>query len=258
MDKRRIITHGDMEEDNIQWEEISKVMSKGKEASKPAAKAEPSRPTPPPPKTYSSLYAELWDKCNPKNFMVPYDQARVDKAILIYGDLQKVDRNDDNRLREIRDRAMRDLGITISTDRLYKELISYCDPQYLLKDDNFQTEVLRIANQFYAQVRANKNDIHALEKLASQMYADKTLSLYYEEKKAREKKKREERIRWEEELKRKRDERQKKLEEEQKRRNEEEKRKEEEKERKEAISSVLIFSILALIITIIVIICSNI
>ena len=66
MDKRRIITHGDMEEDNIQWEEISKVMSKGKEASKPAAKAEPSRPTPPPPKTYSSLYAELWDKCNPK------------------------------------------------------------------------------------------------------------------------------------------------------------------------------------------------
>ena len=254
MDKRRIITHGDMEEDNIQWEEISKVMSKGKEASKPAAKAEPSRPTPPPPKTYSSLYAELWDKCNPKNFMVPYDQARVDKAILIYGDLQKVDRNDDNRLREIRDRAMRDLGITISTDRLYKELISYCDPQYLLKDDNFQTEVLRIANQFYAQVRANKNDIHALEKLASQMYADKTLSLYYEEKKAREKKKREERIRWEEELKRKRDERQKKLEEEQKRRNEEEKRKEEEKEWK----TVLIFSILAFIITIIVIICSNI
>ena len=37
------------------------------------------------------------------------------------------------------------------------------------------------------------------------MYADKTLSLYYEEKKAREKKKREERIRWEEELKRKRE-----------------------------------------------------
>ena len=196
MDKRRIITHGDMEEDNIQWEEISKVMSKGKEASKPAAKAEPSRPTPPPPKTYSSLYAELWDKCNPKNFMVPYDQARVDKAILIYGDLQKVDRNDDNRLREIRDRAMRDLGITISTDRLYKELISYCDPQYLLKDDNFQTEVLRIANQFYAQVLANKHDIHALEKLASQMYADKTLSLYYEEKKAREEKRKKEAEEW--------------------------------------------------------------
>ena len=196
MDKRRIITHGDMEEDNIQWEEISKVMSKGKEASKPVAKVEPPRPSPPPPKTYSSLYAELWDKCNPKNFMEPYDQARVDKAILIYGDLQKVDRNDDNRLREIRDRAMRDLGITISTDRLYKELIEYCDPQNLLKDDNFQTEALRIANQFYAQVLANKHDIHALEKLASQMYADKTLSLYYEEKKAREEKRKKEAEEW--------------------------------------------------------------
>lgn len=240
-----------MEEDNIQWEEISKVMSKGKEASKPVAKVEPPRPSPPPPKTYSSLYAELWDKCNPKNFMVPYDQARVDKAILIYGDLQKVDRNDDNRLREIRDRAMRDLGITISTDRLYKELISYCDPQYLLKDDNFQTEALRIANQFYAQVLANKHDIHALEKLASQMYADTTLSRYYEEKKAREEKEREERIRWEEELKRKREERQKKWEEEQKRREEEKKRAQEEMER-QANNAIRIIIILILFILFIV------
>ena len=249
-----------MEEDNIQWEEISKVMSKGKEASKSVVKEESPRPSPPPPKTYSSLYAELWDKCNPKNFMVPYDQARVDKAILIYGDLQKVDRNDDNRLREIRDRAMRDLGITISTDRLYKELISYCDPQNLLKDGNFQTEALRIANQFYAQVRANKHDIHALEKLTSQMYADKTLSRYYEEKKAREEKEREERIRWEEELKRKREERQKKWEEEQKRRNEEEKRMQEERNKaiERQVIIVWVVIILMAIFIIIVIICSNI
>ena len=185
--------YNDVEEDNIQWEEISKVMSRGKEASEPTAKMKPSRPSPAPSKTYPNLYEELLDKCDPKNFMVPYDQARVDKAILIYGDLQKVDRNDDNRLREIRDRAMQDLGITVSTDSLYKELIGYCDSRNFRKNGDFPTEVLLVANQFYAQVLANKHDIHALEKLASQMHADKTLSRYYEEKKEREEREEKER-----------------------------------------------------------------
>ena len=185
--------YNDVEEDNIQWDEISKVMSRGKEASEPTAKMKPSRPSPAPSKTYPNLYEELLDKCDPKNFMVPYDQARVDKAILIYGDLQKVDRNDDNRLREIRDRAMQDLGITVSTDSLYKELIGYCDSRNFRKNGDFPTEVLLVANQFYAQVLANKHDIHALEKLASQMHADKTLSRYYEEKKEREEREEKER-----------------------------------------------------------------
>ena len=184
--------YNDVEEDNIQWEEISKVMSRGKEASEPTAKVKPSRPSPV-PKTYPSLYEELLDKCDPKNFMEPYDQAKVEKAIRVYGDLQKADKKDTNRLREIRDRAMQDLGITVSTDSLYKELIGYCDSRNFRKDGDFPTEVLLVANQFYAQVLANKHDIHALEKLASQMHADKTLSRYYEEKKEREEREEKER-----------------------------------------------------------------
>lgn len=183
--------YNDLEEDNIQWEEISKVMSRGKEAGEPTAKVKLSRPSPAPSKTYPNLYEELLDKCDPKNFMEPYDQAKVEKAIRVYGDLQKADKKDTNRLREIRDRAMQDLGITVSTDRLYKELIGYCDSRNFRKDGDFPTEVLLVANQFYAQIRTNKNDIHALEKLASQMYADKTLSRFYEEKKAKEEKEKE-------------------------------------------------------------------
>ena len=183
--------YNDVEEDNIQWEEISKVMSRGKEAGEPTAKVKPSRPSPAPSKTYPNLYEELLDKCDPKNFMEPYDQAKVEKAIRVYGDLQKADKKDTNRLREIRDRAMQDLSITVSTDRLYKELIGYCDSRNFRKDGDFPTEVLLVANQFYAQVLANKHDIHALEKLASQMHADKTLSRFYEEKKAKEEKEKE-------------------------------------------------------------------
>ena len=183
--------YNDVEEDNIQWEEISKVMSRGKEAGEPTAKVKLSRPSPAPSKTYPNLYEELLDKCDPKNFMEPYDQAKVEKAIRVYGDLQKADKKDTNRLREIRDRAMQDLGITVSTDRLYKELIGYCDSRNFRKDGDFPTEVLLVANQFYAQVLANKHDIHALEKLASQMYADATLSRFYEEKKEKEEKEKE-------------------------------------------------------------------
>ena len=184
--------YNDVEEDNIQWEEISKVMSRGKEAGEPAAKVKPSRPSPALFKTYPNLYEELLDKCDPKNFMEPYVQAKVEKAIRVYGDLQKADKKDTNRLREIRDRAMQDLGITVSTDRLYKELIGYCDSRNFRKDGDFPTEVLLVANQFYAQVLANKHDIHALEKLASQMHADATLSRFYEEKKAKEEKRKRE------------------------------------------------------------------
>lgn len=56
--------------------------------------------------------------------------------------------------------------------------------------------MLQAANHFYAEVRANKNDIHELERLSSQIYASKVISLFYARKK---KEKEEERVRIDEE-----------------------------------------------------------
>ena len=172
------------EEENIRWEEISKVMREGKIPSGTQKAVELSKI--PSSKVYDSLYEELLDKCNPKNFMEPYDQKKVDEAILIYNDLSRIGKTNEKHIRVIRDRATLELGIKVSTDRLFKELIDYCNPQNFLTAVPFQADLLQIANHFYAQVRTSKNDIHELERLSSQIYASKEISLFYEKRRIKE------------------------------------------------------------------------
>lgn len=171
-------------EENINWEEISKVMREGKKSSEAGSGADSSKIQH--SKIYDSLYEELLDKCNPKNFMEPYDKKKVDAAILIYDDLSRIDKTNEKHIRVIRDRATLELGINVSTDRLYKELIDYCNPQNFLTTVPFQADLLQAANHFYAEVRANKNDIHELERLSSQIYASKVISLFYEKRRRKE------------------------------------------------------------------------
>ena len=172
------------EEENIRWEEISKVMREGKIPSGTQKAVELSKI--PSSKVYDSLYEELLDKCNPKNFMEPYDQKKVDEASLIYNDLSRIGKTNEKHIRVIRDRATLELGIKVSTDRLFKELIDYCNPQNFLTAVPFQADLLQIANHFYAQVRTSKNDIHELERLSSQIYASKEISLFYEKRRIKE------------------------------------------------------------------------
>ncbi|MDB9150119.1 hypothetical protein [Parabacteroides distasonis] len=186
------------EEENIRWEDISRVMREGKNPSGAQKSVEPSRT--PPSKIYESLYEELLDKCNPLRFMEPYDKEKVDVAIVIYGDLSNVDKEDEECIRAIRDRAMRELGISISTDMLYKKLIDYCNPQNFFNESSYQADLLQVANHFYALIKANRNDIHELEKLSSQVLGNRELSLFYARQKEEEEK---ERVRVEEEKKKK-------------------------------------------------------
>ena len=171
-------------EGNIKWEEISKVMRDGKNPSGTQEAIEAHKISH--SETYESLYMELLDKCNPKNFMEPYDKKKVDAAILIYNDLSRIDKTNEKHIRVIRDRATLELGIKVSTDRLYNELIDYCNPQNFLTAVPFQADLLQAANHFYAEVRANKNDIHELERLSSLIYASKVISLFYEKRRIKE------------------------------------------------------------------------
>ena len=172
------------EVENINWEEISKVMREGKISSEVGNGSDSSKIQH--SKIYDSLYEELLDKCNPKNFMEPYDKKKVDAAILIYNDLSRIDKTNEKHIRVIRDRATLELGIKVSTDRLYNELIDYCNPQNFLTAVPFQADLLQAANHFYAEVRANKNDIHELERLSSLIYASKVISLFYEKRRIKE------------------------------------------------------------------------
>lgn len=114
-------------------------------------------------KEYNSLFDELEDKCNPDRFMNPFIQERFDLANELYAELLKRVQRDDNSLKEIRDKAINGLGIHISTDRLYKYLLEYCDPKIYTAMKPYNKERVQEAGRLYAMIQDAKDDIYRLE-----------------------------------------------------------------------------------------------
>lgn len=164
-------------EENINWEEISKVMRGGKTPSGVQKGAEPSKIRS--SKVYDSLYEELLDKCNPKNFMVPYDKDKVGSANLIYKALLENKPShkcySNQEIRDIKDQAVRELGIFIS-DSLYQKLINYCDPKRFMEPYDFKA--VQVANEFYALIEKKKDDIVELEGLRHEISQNEVLKSY--------------------------------------------------------------------------------
>lgn len=167
------------EEENIRWEDISRVMREGKNPSGAQKSVEPSRT--PPSKIYESLYEELIEKCNPVNFMYPYDKDKVDTANLIYkkllGSKPKHKCYSNHEIRRIKDLAIRELGISIS-DSLYRKLINYCDPKRFMNPYDF--EAVQVANEFYSLVEKSKDDIVELEELQHKILQNEVIKSYRE------------------------------------------------------------------------------
>ena len=166
-------------EGNIKWEEISKVMRDGKNPSGTQEAIEAHKISH--SETYESLYMELLDKCNPKNFMEPYDKKKVDAANLIYKALLESKPSygcySNQEIRNIKDQAVRELGISISNS-LYRKLINYCDPKRFMEPYDF--EAVQVANEFYALVEKSKDDIVELEELQHKILRNEAIKSYRE------------------------------------------------------------------------------
>lgn len=116
-------------------------------------------------KQYESLYEELLEKCNPNNFMQPYDKEKVDTANTIFAELRSNPYATDYELKEVRLKAVQKLGIHISTQRILDYLTKYCDPQRYTDRDPYDAELVFQANALYSQILDNKDDIFELEKI---------------------------------------------------------------------------------------------
>ena len=166
-------------EGNIKWEEISKVMRDGKNPSGTQEAIEAHKISH--SETYESLYMELLDKCNPRNFMEPYDKKKVDAANLIYKALLESKPSygcySNQEIRNIKDQAVRELGISISNS-LYRKLINYCDPKRFMEPYDF--EAVQVANEFYSLVEKSKDDIVELEELQHKILRNEVIKSYHE------------------------------------------------------------------------------
>lgn len=111
---------------------------------------------------YSNLYDELNQKCNPANFMSPYDPEKVDISNSIFSQLEENIYNVEI-LISLRNIAISKLGISFSTSELYEKLHHIYNPANYI-GDNYDAEKLCAANNLYIQIESNKNNITVLEK----------------------------------------------------------------------------------------------
>ena len=115
------------------------------------------------PGNYKDLYDELMQKCNPANFMHPYNKEKIDIANDIY---EQITRHKDNKedLILLRKRAMKELSITFSTIKLYNKLTKACNPVNFT-GNSYDSKKLRYANELYSLILENADDIEKLEDL---------------------------------------------------------------------------------------------
>ena len=146
-----------MQEDNINFEEISKDETAHADQSSPLFK-QPIRGR------YQNLHAELKARCAPENFMNPYEPEKVSRANELYAEVLATNAQADEKLKSLRLRAMEELGVKFSTEQLFEKLTAACNPKNYT-GDSYNKERLELANGLYQQILMNADNIFALEEI---------------------------------------------------------------------------------------------
>ena len=115
---------------------------------------------------YTTLFEELKEKCNPANFMNPYDAEKVEISNNIFS---RLDSNATNiqALIQLRNLAINKLGISFSAKEIYDKLAEAYNPQKFV-GENYDADKLHVANQIYSRIQNSKNSIIELEKIAQE------------------------------------------------------------------------------------------
>lgn len=112
--------------------------------------------------TYT-LLDELKEKCNPLNFMNPYNKEKVEKANLLYPEILSCSLENIELQKTLRKQAISELGITFYTSKVFTELKDKCNPQRFMNPYN--SEKVSIANRLYESVLQNEHNIEMLENI---------------------------------------------------------------------------------------------
>lgn len=148
------------EDDNIQFEQMPDLDWNWGKSQKPKT-VEPEE------KEYDSLYDELIDKCNPSKFKIELvGLERFNSANEIYSQLKSGGNGiPETVLITLRNQAMIELDIRISTKKKYNYLKSVFDPERYINRTPYDGQRVSEAGAWYDLLLKNADDIQALEKL---------------------------------------------------------------------------------------------
>lgn len=146
------------EDDNIQFEQMPDLDWGKVQKPNPVKEIE---------KEYDSLYDELLEKCNPSNFKIELvGLERFNSANEIYAQLKSGGSNiPEAVLIALRNQAMCELQIHISTKKKFNYLKSFFDPEIYINRTPYDVQRVSEAGTWYDLLLKNADDILALEKL---------------------------------------------------------------------------------------------
>lgn len=120
-------------------------------------------------KEYSSLYDEIADKCYPDRYLdTNSDKMSFPIANSIYSELTKRKRVPDDQLKDLRDKAIFQLGVHFSAKKKYEYLLEYFDPRIYTKIEPYPADRVALAKHYYDLLIDNRDDIIALEQLENE------------------------------------------------------------------------------------------
>ena len=126
-------------------------------------------------KDYDSLYDELVDKCSPSKF--PIESVGLEKFNIandIYAQLLECKRIaesmgksmvSDDSLKILRDIAIDELDVHISTRKLFTKLKSVFEPNQFINRQPYDKELVEKAGKWYDLLLKSEDDIRALERI---------------------------------------------------------------------------------------------
>lgn len=130
-------------------------------------------------KEYDTLYDELLDKCYPGNYKDD-NTERFDVANDIYDQLKlKGTGITDDDLRYLRNRAIEELSIHISTSKTFAKLKSLIDPENYIKIEPYNKGLVEKAKRLYDQLKKDEDDIRALERIENHTDTNELIEEYY-------------------------------------------------------------------------------
>ena len=116
---------------------------------------------------FDSLYDELLAKCNPQNYLEPYDFEKAQSANELYQRVLECDKEDEAILKQIRKEAILKLGAKFSTSHLYNEIWNEYDPSRFT-GKVYDAEKFSIANTIRQKAVENAKNIEILEILVKE------------------------------------------------------------------------------------------
>lgn len=113
-------------------------------------------------KEYDSLYDELLDKCNPSEFK---GTQKFYIANEIFSKLSNNGGISDDELLILRDKAIDELNVHISTTKKFNYLCQILDPDNYIKLKPYNKDLVANAGRIYDSIIQNKDDIRELERI---------------------------------------------------------------------------------------------